>query len=84
MSAPARVPPSEVTQLRTMAVSPTEVSLSWKPPVQGSMPMAYTVFYRVFGPGPWAVGATSTVPSAVVSKLLPGTRYEFEVMAHNR
>jgi hypothetical protein len=46
--------------------------------------MGYTVFYRISGPGPWAVGAMSTVPSAVVSHLLPKTKYEFEVMAHNR
>jgi hypothetical protein len=46
--------------------------------------MAYTVFFRVSGVGPWAVGAMSTVPSAIVSKLLPKTSYEFEVMAHNR
>jgi hypothetical protein len=84
MSAPAKVPPSQVTQLRTTVISATQVSLAWKAPTQGSQPMGYTVFYRISGPGPWAVGAMSTVPSAVVSHLLPKTKYEFEVMAHNR
>jgi hypothetical protein len=83
MSVPAKVAPSQVTYLRTTAIAATHVTLAWKPPATGTQPMAYTVFVREVGPGPWAVGATSTVPSAMVSNLKPGTPYEFEVMAHN-
>jgi len=84
MPAPAKVPPSQVTQLRTTSVAATRVALVWKPPTTGTLPIGYTVFMRPFGGGPWAVAATSEVPSAIVTNLHPGTRYEFEVMAHNR
>lgn len=83
MSAPAKIPPSEVTQVRATSVTPRSVSLAWKPPATGSRPIRYTVFFRVHGPNVWNVAAITSDVSVVISSLMPSTEYEFEVMAHN-
>lgn len=81
--APGKIAPSPVTNVHATVDDPRRISLVWTPPLRGTPPFGYTVFYRVHGAPFWAVGALSTVPRATISNLKPATRYEFEVLAHN-
>lgn len=83
MSVPAKIVPSQCTQVRATAVSATTVSLTWKAPATGTKPIGFTVFVRAHGTTAWSVGATSTTTTATISKLKASTQYEIEVMAHN-
>jgi hypothetical protein len=77
------VSPSQVTQLRATKLAPTAVTLAWKAPTAGTLPIRYTVFYRVMGVNTWSIGGLTSDLFAVVTALRPATEYEFEILAHN-
>jgi|HubBroStandDraft_4_1064222.scaffolds.fasta_scaffold554313_2 hypothetical protein len=78
----AAVPPTAPTYLSATARTATSVSLTWQASVT-SEPVAYTVFYRIYGAPNWSVGGVSPACSATVSGLSPATEYEFEIFAHS-
>ena len=76
-----RAPPSQPTRLHATKVASTSVDLAWTAST-GSGPIAYTVFFRLYGAEYWSVGAVSSVTNATVLGLKSDREYEFEVMAH--
>lgn len=76
--------PSPVQNLTATLVQATAITLLWSAPAVGSVPITYTVLYRVFGTSIFQtllVGAD--VFGVTLINLLPSTTYDIEVQASN-
>lgn len=70
------------TPAPTATPSTGTVSLTWPVPNAGGRSIAsYSVVYRPYGSSTWISGGTVTSPSATVSGLTNGQKYEFGVSA---
>lgn len=80
---PKKVPPATVTGLRVTTLGPTTLTLVWVAPAKGTPPIRYTVFFKRKSDQWWSVGATTPSLTASLTKLIPKTTYDLEVMASN-
>jgi hypothetical protein len=77
--------PGQVTLLAASGITATSVTLSWQQPSGGGTPALYIVEYRPSGSTGWTVAsAVVTGTSYVLSALLAGSSYDFEVAASNQ
>lgn len=79
-----KVAPSEVLNLSATLVQATAITLSWTAPLVGSLPIVYTIQYRVFGTSAWStlLAGPNTFAVTLIG-LTPLTTYDIEVVASN-
>jgi hypothetical protein len=76
--------PGMVVGLSTSWPTLNSVGLTWDAPSHGGAVAAYTVLRRTAGATQWTIAASGVIPASVaVSGLMPGTAYEFDVVATN-
>lgn len=73
-------PPSAPTNLTAVAITASQVTLSWVASLGSSV--SYTI-ERAVGTGAFAVAGTSVQPTFVVTGLQPDTAFSFRVRAQN-
>lgn len=79
-----RIPPSPALNLTATLVQATAITLSWSAPLVGSLPISYTVQYRVFGTSAWStlLAGPNTFAVTLIG-LQPNTVYDIEIIASN-
>lgn len=82
-SLPSATSPTAVNNLTAVSAGANSVLISWTAPTTGTPPYTFIVLYRQSGTVTFSNGPSVSVSSATVPNLVPGTSYDFEVIARN-